>query len=286
MKTLLIFSALATTIAVQAQITNASFETWNNIETHVYANEMMNTHGVANPEHGQPQDWSYDYITGVSRTTDAEAGDYAIVIHNWYSYAQTVLTYRSTISSYPTNLMGMYKYIDGVQGAVAKGRVIVRSTAGEVIIDQAFDFGTASSWTYFDEPLALLQNPVDPADSLILIFDNSDVSCVGQDMTCNLLFLDNLILESGSAGTHEQSLEIVHVYPNPTSDKLTVLVDPTNFQGQVKWEILDMRGSVIRAGNLSGIANEISVNDLTKGTYFFRISDEGDGLAYEKISVQ
>lgn len=286
MKTLLLFSALATAITAQAQITNASFETWNGLGSHTYENEMINSHGVANPEHGQPDGWTYDYITGVSRTTDASAGDYSAILHNWYSYVQAELTYRGTISSYPTNLMGMYKYVDAVQGSTGKGRVIVRSTTGDVIIDQTFNFGTDTSWAYFDQPLTLLQTPVDPADSLILIFDNSDLSCVGQDMTCNLLFLDNLILESGSANIYEQTQSVMHVFPNPASDKLTVLIDPTSFQGVVKWEILDMRGAVIRTGNLDGIAHDLSVNDLTKGTYFLRISDEGERLAYEKISVQ
>lgn len=206
-------------IQVNAQIQNGDFENWSDLQTHVYEGEMLDSHLVLDPMHGEIENWSTDFYAGISRTTDAYAGSYAVILHNWYNYAQSNLTYRDTISFYPTNLSGAYKYIRTDPADFATANVIVTSQTGDTIINETMSYGYDTQWTSFDMVLTQQQTTTDTADSIFITFDNAENACESVNlMTCKLLYLDNInIGTGGTSGIHENAFASFILYPNPSS---------------------------------------------------------------------
>ena len=188
------------------QINNGDFENWTNLTPHTWDYEMIDTHNVVNPEHGNIDDWVYSFDAGVSRTTDAHTGNYAAIIHNWYNYAMTSLTYADTISAYPTHFSGAYKYTSGDPFVTGSLQLVVLSVMGDTIINEFEYFQHQQTWLEFSFDLNLITVPVDAADSIFIVFKNSEYACQQNIMTCNLLHLDNLSLTEGTASMGELGL--------------------------------------------------------------------------------
>ena len=211
-----------------AQVQNGDFETWLNLHPHVYEGEMLDSHSVLDPMHGDIKHWTFDHSVGISRTTDAYSGSYAAIVHNWYTYAQTQLYYRDTISFYPTNLTGAYKYIRTDPVDFATANVIVTSQTGDTIINEIMNFGHDTQWTTFDMLLTQQQATTDAADSIFITFDNAETACLAPSLsTCKLLYLDNINVESGGAsGIDESDRDRFILYPNPSNG--TVKSEPVS----------------------------------------------------------
>ena len=286
MKSVSLFAIILFSTPLFGQIKNADFENWTNLYPHVYEGEMVDSHAVANPTHGVIENWSFDYDTGISQTTDAHTGTYAVVVHNWYNYAETILSYRDTLSIYPTNLTGAYKYISGNPGISGAGTVIVKSTAGDTIIHEQFDFGTDQEWMPFDVPLSTIQATMDPADSIIIHFRNAEESCIANIMTCNLLFLDNIEV-SKTANIGELSAISMKVFPNPSTGSFTVDARNTLPDEDLTFEIIDLLGKTLKTKHTAGGQKVmLDLHELPIGNYLLRVHSNGVYLGHERIMIR
>lgn len=285
MKTSLTLFSLCATLYASAQINNSSFENWSNLTSHTYESEMIVNHQVPDPMHGDLDSWSADYNVGISRTTDAADGNYAVILHNWYNYAQTSLVYRGTINAYPELLSGMYKYLSADTGDTAFAQVIIKNTQDEVMVEEVFHFGRDSAWTQFTHQLPAPVNTQYPVDSIYILFHNALTSCDQNLMTCNLLFLDKIELQMGAAGLNEMEEADFRIFPNPAEDRLHI--EWLNANGMAfQWEIVDMSGRRQLHGTLEPTSGELNVSALQVGTYMLRISDQGTVLKREQILIR
>jgi hypothetical protein len=72
------------------------------------------------------------------------------------------------------------------------------------------------------------------------------------------------------ASIDENSVEnLINIYPNPTSDKVTLEVDPTLFNNV---EVLDITGRVIYSVNIANNSTIIDLSNMNKGTYLLLFS--------------
>lgn len=286
MKHIILTSVLfLATVSVRAQIKNADFESWTNLHQHVYESEMIDSHNVANPLHGDIDYWNYSFDVGISQTTDAYTGSYAAILHNWYNYAQTSLESRDTTSNYPSQLSGHYKYLSNLftTGTI---KVVVVSTIGDTIINSSKNLIPTESWTSFSMDLVPLSNPIDPADSIFITFKNSELSCEGNMMTCNLLFIDNLSLTSSVASVQEENDFSLNMFPNPTDGELTIQYDATLLDGAASLQIYDMTGSVVLNQTIHSTNANFDVSHFQAGTYIVKFSTSDGSVAHRKLMVQ
>ncbi len=274
MKKRLLLSVIAFSSFSYGQLHNSDFEDWSNINQHVYDYEMVDSHLVADPFHGFLTNWAFDYDVGLCQTTDAFTGNYAAIIHNWYSYAQTKLIYRDSFSFYPEHLTGAYKYVDAVPGSVGTAHVIVKSVAGDTIINNVHSFGMETQWTAFDFSLTASSMTSDEADSIIIVFDNSDVNCQTM-MTCNLLFLDGInVMKSGTANMNEIEQTHVSVHPNPTHGEVII-------EGHFKSAfIFDHMGRVVK--QIEQGEKELDLQ-LDPGMYYIQFEHSGSVSVQELV---
>jgi hypothetical protein len=80
----------------------------------------------------------------------------------------------------------------------------------------------------------------------------------------------------------------VNVYPNPTTDLLTVAIQDTKL-AQVTIEVSDINGRVVSSGKYAGIANNIGINTSSWeiGNYFLYLKNtENEILGTYKIVKQ
>lgn len=286
MKTTLTFISLSVTLAAGAQLTNSSFENWSNLTSHTYENEMLSVHQVPGATHGDIDGWSYDMYAGISRTTDATDGNYSVILHNWYNYVQTSLMYRGTVSAYPESISGMYKFVAATINDSAFVQVTVKSSMNEVIIDDMFYFGHDSTWTAFNFALTLEQWPINPADSIFILFHNATTTCDGNLMTCNLLYLDNVDIQEGAAKLTENEGLNIRIYPNPADELLRVELGDLAGKTNLQWEIVDISGRSQLRGSIDRLSNELNVSGLNPGTYVLSISDQQSIITREQVLIR
>jgi hypothetical protein len=82
-----------------------------------------------------------------------------------------------------------------------------------------------------------------------------------------------------SVNTPDKELLNVSVYPNPTTDLLTVDVASTSLSRLVL-EITDLQGKIITSSQYAGISNKIGINtaDYAVGTYLLLLKNESGKL--------
>lgn len=80
-----------------------------------------------------------------------------------------------------------------------------------------------------------------------------------------------------SAFLSENDAVHLNLFPNPTSELITVIVDG-GFVVCAAVELLDMNGCVLRVMYIEEGVNEfeLDVRNLQKGTYFIRLQTEGN----------
>lgn len=74
----------------------------------------------------------------------------------------------------------------------------------------------------------------------------------------------------GNVGVEQYALELVEIYPNPTSDELNILLNSSVSHGVIG-AIMDAQGKRIRQFALKNGLTTLNVNNLEKGMYFIQI---------------
>jgi hypothetical protein len=77
------------------------------------------------------------------------------------------------------------------------------------------------------------------------------------------------------------------VYPNPTSDKITINITNQSFV-DVKLQLINISGQIIYYKELNDIQNhneEVDVTSFAKGIYYLKVND-GNKIKFEKIIIR
>jgi len=72
-----------------------------------------------------------------------------------------------------------------------------------------------------------------------------------------------------SNNTEMLETSMVKVYPNPSNDQITILLDATVKTDQ--YEILDLMGRSVQSGTIS--KKQINVRDLSVGQYIIKVGN-------------
>ncbi len=83
-------------------------------------------------------------------------------------------------------------------------------------------------------------------------------------------------------GETQQLNHWVTVYPNPTTNKITLKINDLNLSGS-SFELYDMTGKLLLSDKIPGNQTSIVLGNLMAGMYFLKVIREGDGMAIIKI---
>lgn len=285
MKKIILLTLLALPYITMAQLQNASFEQWeNNPEDENAPNRpsgWMITDGFSQSNHCM-----YPPVT------DAQDGNYALMLGIWYHYVKDAAKQTSPINYRPTALKGHYRYTDIViQGAngpendVAQVNIYLTkwnaiSGQNDTIGRGTLDLYESLDYSSFSCPVTYTSDAI--PDQMIVYLDCTRIKRAGE--TENLIRMegygsyftvDNLELETSSLGIDDLALNKIRVFPNPT----TATVNITNFAGNA--ELFDMTGKLVMSKqNVQD--NSIDVQQLQKGIYTVKLT-QGDSIQYSKL---
>lgn len=271
-----------------AQMNNDDFEIWDSTFTATYSSELSAIFGVSDPTGGHVANWSAGSDFGVCRTTDSYSGDYAIILHNWYGYAQEWMTYHDTLSYRPQYLQGYFKYLTGGNNLLAYGTADIaltklNGTSIDTIATGSFQFDSTNVYTPFQIELNYLsiQNP----DSIKVYFQNAYSDC-GSDIICNLLYLDKLSLTDISLNL--ETLNALNrnftIYPNPFSHSTTI--HSTFIMNDAFVEIFNIYGQ--RVSQIEGVTGQeyaLFRDNLPTGQYVIKITQNNKLITTNKILI-
>ncbi len=84
-------------------------------------------------------------------------------------------------------------------------------------------------------------------------------------------FLNITILEQGSTATTDLIEEVIHTYPNPTIESITIEIP--EISSTLSMEIFDESGRIIQRDILTEKINNLSVTNWNPGTYYLSVRD-------------
>ncbi len=264
---------IVVTAPIPAQIINGGFELWDTTYTGNYSAELSSNYAVPEPLAGVVNHWTPGNGFGMSRTTDSYSGNYALILHNWYSYVQEWITYREAANFTPRYLQGYYKYSTGGANGLSHATATVtftrfNGTKNDTIASGTYQFDSAAAYTPFQMEISLTSQIPD-SFSVYIINSNSQCALVN---VCNLLYLDNLAFADSALPVGVQGVnsaeELVTIYPNPFTDKITIETPPAETV-----DIYNSAGRKVKSLALNSGQTQIEIDfaGLTDGIYFYSI---------------
>ncbi|HYW94387.1 MAG TPA: T9SS type A sorting domain-containing protein [Bacteroidales bacterium] len=76
--------------------------------------------------------------------------------------------------------------------------------------------------------------------------------------------------------------KLLFVYPNPTSDYLTLKVGKQAGKG-LRYQLLDVRGKLLETNEIDNSETSIDVSHLATGTYFLNVSNSKNKVVFKII---
>jgi|GEM_PF-1619453 len=274
----------------EAQIKNADFESWDSTFAAPYTAELDTVFGVAGAIGGKLKSWisaSQDAY-GLSRSSDSQSGDFAMILHNWYSYVNESVRYRDTLSGRPQFLRGHFKYITGGLSGLSQGSAFLALTRlngsiVDTIATGTYLFDSAAAYTPFQ--IELEYRSSSSPEFIDIRFTNSDRQCL-QGNACHLLYLDNLSLAGTATGLKETSRlsNRLQIHPNPFSSRATLQADKNlNYASIVLYDSYGRR--VLKSDGISGHTLTLERALLPAGFYTLLIVQKGNVLFSEKLLI-
>ena len=90
----------------------------------------------------------------------------------------------------------------------------------------------------------------------------------------------------GGVGIEETQPTSYIIYPNPATDQITVIFDPSTVSGDLRVDILNLLGQKVFSENISAINGKFDLNipNLSEGTYILNITNDQKTVS-TKISI-
>ncbi len=291
---------LATSFQIQAQIsTNLDLESWTN--TGSYENPS-NGWATLNPI----KDLTFLAPVTVTKTTDSYSGTYAAKLEsgkitgvgtfiggllatgffdNSASPGQN-LKLGQPFTSSPTHIRGYYKYLPvggdsaDIFCSLTKWNTSTnsRDTLGFVGYRE---LNTVSTYTQFNLKINYTDS-ITPPDTITILFSSSSGAANFQGQDGSTMYVDAISLPT-PVGVDELLFNDVNVdvYPNPTSDILTL---KTDFEEQLFAEVYDAKGILVKEFSFKNKL-EVSVLDLENGNYYLSIKDSKALVSSKRFTI-
>lgn len=143
----------------------------------------------------------------------------------------------------------------------------------------------ASGQLYAEIPAGEVQtfeHTVDMSSTFVEDMEDLSVALFLQDPDTKEVFQAAYAYKS-AVGVKDIQPEMLSIYPNPVSDQLNILI-PETAGKEVKIEILNSLGTVVKSVTLKGTSTYSLKNDLGKGIYTVRVIGEGQLFTGKFIS--
>lgn len=282
-----------TGVTSQPALFNGDFETWQSTTI------------------DKPADWffqesSNDNVTGNAfKTSDAKAGDYAIELITYEGERNDhPAAERGQISTgwYPDNCDGncneqggypfsnqidtlafWYKYAPS-GGATASVYLTFKKN-GNNIWNEGINLFASSNYQYVEIPFNTMQDP----DSVIVHLESSQwqdslLSFVGSDLKIDEIHFKSQPLTTGIFELETENA--MQVFPNPTSEKLT-LVSNENNGDRIDLDIFNAMGERVFTRRISDYTGTVTLDlsHIDEGVYFLRVTSDNQTFYDKKIMI-
>jgi hypothetical protein len=124
--------------------------------------------------------------------------------------------------------------------------------------------GTTYQWVDCDANNAPIPGAV---NQFFTATDNGNYAVIITQGNCEVM---SACVTVSDVGINEHSSADFSVYPNPSSDEITIQGDV--FEGK-SFSIYDQQGRMVLFGRLAGFKTKISVESFAEGTYLVKIAD-------------
>jgi hypothetical protein len=274
-KILLLFSLLSSRFA-SGQIGNGSFENWDTVFTTSDCTDLSNLFNVLNPLSGTVDHWTNSSGFGICQSTDSHNGDYSLILHNWYGYAQGWISYNDSISSRPKYLQGYFKYNTGGLNGLSYGNLYVAMTrynglSNDTIGTGIFQFDSTESYTPFQVELNYTSFFL--PDSIHIFIVNGVHPCLVNSI-CHILYIDNITIGDSPLGV--ESLVCSNDFASINYDLFNDHLNIANrINAPIEFSFFNLTGESIMHKFFSSHTNNfLVISDLPTGIYFYRLSSE------------
>ncbi|MBS1637527.1 MAG: T9SS type A sorting domain-containing protein [Bacteroidetes bacterium] len=298
MKKTLFITILAATVSLSlySQIPNPGFENWTSMGTYNnpdgwdQLNAMTTSTGVYTCTKGTPGNPGTSYIKLVSKTAGAMGVMPGVAVSGVIDMMNMKPKSGFAFNQMPVSLTGNWQYMasGADQGFVAvyltkwNSAMMMRDTIAKAMHPLT---GMAMSWTTFTINLTYKSTAM--PDSGIIVLSASGSTPVAN----SYLYVDNLAFSGTVMGVQNaaKSQTEIAVYPNPASNKFTVLLKESAAP-VTGMQLIDVRGVLVKEFQLSEIQTkqeiEINTTDLPKGTYFLKVFSEQALPVVQKVIIQ
>jgi hypothetical protein len=208
-----------------------------------------------------------------SQTTSSQSGSYAIFlesgdcvgtggnIHEGYAISDLF-----SISVAPNYLTGYYMAIRNNSNP-AKIKVFIKKNGVQIGSADFSITASADDYTAFAIPIVYTQIDT-PDQAQIQIFSDD----IGLATLGNQLWVDHLSFSSSTTGIiyDDNVVSGISIYPNPSNDIIQINGNAELIG--VNYDIVDIYGRQVLSGQLHSENNQVSLEGLSRGIYFLRIS--------------
>ena len=292
-KLIALFSAIAISTAVEAQIPNADFENWTNAGSYYTPDNWANLNSITNPASvytcmkGNPGVSGSSFIKLTSKTVAGTLVAPGVAVSGLIDTAAYTAKSGFPFTQRPGNLTGSWQYM-GFSGDVGYISVylskwnVAMSMRDTVAFTSQPLTGMVMSWETFSIPLSYHSTAT--PDSAIIVLSASGSIPVNN----SYLYVDNLAFSGFPTAVHNVTAEAagISVYPNPASGIAYVTYHgKANTALQVS--VNDLSGRCLIRSSAQAAAGNIPLNiaSLATGIYLVTVSD-GEHTSIEKIVVQ
>jgi hypothetical protein len=287
-----LFIACLVSSGAFAQLTNTSFETWQNYSgVNIFSAPFSGEY----PTGWQTTDSIVQYGTGphtaVRELTDICNGSNSVKLTSGSALGNLVpgaltngkITGPATItggSPYTLRtafLNGCYKYVPTgtdtgrVTALLSKWNGLTRDTI-------AFAYDAPSSVpTMIPFQIPFVYRSANSPDTLLIMFASG--RGVGATTAGSYMVVDNVSL-SGTVGVNENVLvKNIHIFPQPAQNELNISVELSQ-NTSMTYEVADITGKRIITGKMETSSTKIDISSLSRGNYFIALHDETGAVLY------
>lgn len=101
----------------------------------------------------------------------------------------------------------------------------------------------------------------------------------------NNLYIDNVNLHYAPTGIlHDDARMEVHVYPNPTKNRVIIEMQITS-EAVVSYQMIDVNAKVVLNGLLDSSKTQLYVGSLSEGLYFIKLTDPNGNVMVKKVNI-
>lgn len=143
--------------------------------------------------------------------------------------------------------------------------------------------GNSNGWNYFYIDIGPLRDTFNLQLGDTLLYRFTFISDNIQTNKDGLMF-DDLVFEDYAFSINEiQNDNLISIYPNPTTNKITI---ESKEQEVLDATIYNILGELMLKKQLSTGINEIEIGSLSKGIYFYQVSDKNKIIQIGKFIME